>query len=328
MTERACVLGRLDVAAAVSNLFGEQAPRGAVRESGERGMWRQRAATAAGVLVLAGLGALLHHGTQAPRAPAVKGLPLEYLPSASSARWLALGHTAAMADVFWIRGVLYFTGEARNLGRFAWVRQYIELVVALDPGFVDIYRWAGTALLVADGDVGMPQIELANRFLEQGAEHFPDNWRLPMTAMANCSYYLQTQDPAEQATLKACRLKFLRMAAYRPGAPYTLALMLAGEEGAGADDPATRQRLCQMLMEVYLQSRQPELKTQLQARAKGGACGAMSPDEVEVLERRFDTAHQRSYPYLSPDLFVQVVDTQRAEEDRASSLAQPRPSEP
>ncbi len=318
----------LDRGAAVSILSGEQAPQGAASESDEQGMWRERAARAAGVLVLAGLGALLHHGAQAPRAAAVEGLPLEYLPSASSARWLSLGHTAALADVFWIRGVLYYTGEARNLGRFAWVRQYIELVVALDPGFVDIYRWAGTALLVAEGEVGMPQIELANHFLEQGAARFPDNWRLPMTAMANCSYYLQTQDPEEQAALKACRLKFLRMAAYRPGAPYTLALMLAGEEGAGADDPAAKQRLCQMLMEVYLQSRQPELKAQLQARARGGACGAMSPDEVEVLERRFDTAHQRSYPYLSPDLFVQVVDTQRAEDDRAVSRAAPRPSEP
>lgn len=230
-------------------------------------------------------------------------VPLEYLPSTSSARLLSMGHAPALADIFWVRSILYFANELETRQSFEWLIQYMDVVISLDPDFDDVYQWGGTVLVLASKKVTYEDVARANEILERGARHFPDNWRLPEAAAANCSYYVEDPPPDVKLKLEACREKFINMAASRPGAPYTMTLLAASL--AGGDE----QRACQLLIEAYFSRPQdPTLREQVERRMTGGLCGQVSAEELRRQDTMFRQAHERLYPYLPADLVVHVVD--------------------
>ena len=252
-----------------------------------------------------GIAALTHRGatsTQRTEAEA-DTVPLEYLPSRTAVLGLSLGHRPALADWFWVRGALYFAGEIEERNRFEWLGEYLDLVIALDPQFVDIYRWGGTAFILRTKSVSLSDVQLANEILEQGAERFPDNWQLPHMAAANCSYYIIDPSPEDAEVLAACRRKFLNIAAWRPGAPFYIALTLSALEEGDND------RYCDLLVDAYFShATDPVMRQQVERRMKGGLCaGAMNAQTLGDYQESFDYVWLRTHPYLDPDLLVHVT---------------------
>lgn len=260
-------------------------------------------------LVLCGLGAWGAHLGAADSRTAVGGdVPLEYLPSSETALALSLGHRPALADVFWVRGVLYFGGEMNNRRKYEWLTQYIDLVTALDPDFVDVYQWGGMALIVRQNQVEFEDVMMANEILERGTERFVDNWELPMSAMANCSFYVTPRSADEAEALQACRARFMRIAAFRPGAPASLALLATQQ--VSEEEVEARPQLCGLIKDIYLlHEKDPEVRGQLEARLLSGLCGATASEELVSLREQFRRMQQLSYPYVPEDLLVQIVET-------------------
>lgn len=253
---------------------------------------------------LIAVAALSHHGatSTARSADGTRTVPLEYLPSQTAVMGLSLGHRPALADWFWVRGVLYFASEVEDRNRFEWLGEYLDLVIALDPQFVDIYRWGGTALILRTKTVTLSDVELANDILERGADRFPDNWQLPHMAAANCSYYIVDPSPEDAARLATCRKKFLEMAAWRPGAPFYIALTLSAlEEG-------DNKKFCDLLVDAYFShATDPVLRQQVERRMKGGLCaGALNAETLGSYQQQFDHVWLYTYPYVEPDLLVHI----------------------
>jgi hypothetical protein len=198
------------------------------------------------LVIFVGLTALVHRGAVGVERvdPGLKaGAPMEYLPSSESAIALSLGHRSAMADVFWIRSLLYFVSEMGTRQNFEWLLQYLDVIVKLDSDFRDPYIWGGAVLIISNKDIRYENVAMANELLERGASHFPDDSKFPEAAAANCSYYIKEPTKEERDKLKACRKKFVEMAASRPGSNMAL-LASALAEGDEA-------RACDLLIDSY-----------------------------------------------------------------------------
>ena len=277
----------------------------------------KRAAPIVFVLVcLVAATAWSHKGAvEASRADKSAGsVPLEYLPSSDAAPFLAIGHRPSLADLFWIRSVLYFATEIETRRSFEWLVQYMDVVMALDPDFKDLYQWGGTVLIISNKVVSTDNVMMANEILERGANRFPDDHKLLEAAAANCSYYVRNPSPEEREELKACRKKYIEMSASRPGAPY-MTILLAASLAEGDE-----QRACDLLIDAYFSSDQdPTLRQQVERRMKGGLCGDITPEQLQRQHRRFQQAHVTHYPYLPGDLMVHVAtvrDVAESEDDR------------
>jgi hypothetical protein len=68
-----------------------------------------------------------------------------YLPPPEWLGAMSLGHRHALADLIWLRALIYFGDEFANRGAVKHVFNYGESMLALDPDFRRVYRWVGVA---------------------------------------------------------------------------------------------------------------------------------------------------------------------------------------
>lgn len=251
---------------------------------------------------------------------AARSAQLEYLPEPDHVRWLSLGHTPAAADIFWIRGVLYFAQgfESKGIEPFRWLASYVDVVINLDPDFRDIYRWGGTVMVLRSQDPSLEQVRLANHILEQGAERFPKDYKLPMAAGANCKFYVKTRDPEVRRELDACAARYFRMAAKRPGAPYHIATLAAQLH----DSPEA----CEVLMAMYLKEyRDDTTRANIQGRLKDSSCGSTLLEQAQSYQNEFKELRKRWPDYLPDDMLPHVaVEAQKGYWSQVEAASPPK----
>ncbi len=98
---------------------------------------------------------------------------LLYLPSGKLLKPLALDYNAAVADMIWVRGMLYFSDQyLRGLG-YVWMGHILDVVTELNPHLLPAYEFGGTVLVKDKG-----QWRQTRQLLQRGIAVFPDNWRL------------------------------------------------------------------------------------------------------------------------------------------------------
>lgn len=185
------------------------------RELGPRGRgWGELASAAVlGSCLLASAATL--RALEADRGPAARGATpeLALLPPPVVARALALSYDAVAADLLWVRTILYFGVHVESDRRFPKLAALLELVVALDPHFLDAYRTG--ALLLSFFAHDLPA---AVQLLERGAQALPEQWELPHDL--GRLYMILGRDPAKAMTW------FKRADAY-PGRPDYVPRMVA-----------------------------------------------------------------------------------------------------
>jgi tetratricopeptide (TPR) repeat protein len=104
--------------------------------------------------------------------------PILWLENAGAMRRLALGFDSLIADVYWIRAVVYF-GRQRLSDRqdknYDLLFPFLDFVTTLDPRFTTAYRFGAIFLSeAAPGGPGRPDLAVA--LLERGAERTPERW--------------------------------------------------------------------------------------------------------------------------------------------------------
>src|SRR5262245_31773564 len=70
-----------------------------------------------------------------------------YLPPPDWLPVLALHYDAALADLIWIRSLLYFGEELVHRGEVRYLYQHADAMIALDPKFRAVYHWIAVAAL-------------------------------------------------------------------------------------------------------------------------------------------------------------------------------------
>jgi tetratricopeptide (TPR) repeat protein len=110
-------------------------------------------------------------------------LPVEetlYINSGETLKRASLGFDGAMADIYWIRTLLYFGGEFErqrganqyfDVSKLKMLQPLLDITVELDPKLIPAYHF---------GAVFLPGIDAgaAVSFIERGIRNNPDEWRL------------------------------------------------------------------------------------------------------------------------------------------------------
>ncbi len=100
-----------------------------------------------------------------------------YLKS-SNLKWMSLGYTGLMADVYWTRAVQYY-GSRHFVGaeRFDLLAPLLDITTDLDPKLLVAYQY-GAAFLAPKPPEGAGQPDQAVALVEKGIRANPDNWKL------------------------------------------------------------------------------------------------------------------------------------------------------
>lgn len=158
------------------------------------------------------------------RVDAEKAYDIAYVPSATSLRWLSLGHPTLAANLLWLEAVQYMgdpRGDERGWGK---LRAVVDVVTDLDPRHGYAYQTSGNILasggLLAD----------SNALLEKGTRNVPNRYILPFNRAVNA--FLYAGDYADAG-------RWFEVAARTPGAPahlrdYVLAMYVKGDTAEAA----------------------------------------------------------------------------------------------
>lgn len=101
--------------------------------------------------------------------------PVLWLKAGPTMKRAALGYDQLVADVFWMRAVVYFGGQRRSESQdknYDLLFPFLELVTLLDPRFTLAYRF-GSIFLSEPHPGGPGRPDLAIELLRRGLEHAP-----------------------------------------------------------------------------------------------------------------------------------------------------------
>src|ERR687896_1986324 len=107
--------------------------------------------------------------------------PMLWMRSPAVLDRFALGFDALVADVYWIRAVVYYGGVRRALDprkTYDLLYPLLDITTSLDPDFLLAYRMG--AIFLSEpypGGAGRPDLAVA--LLEKGTRARPDAWQLP-----------------------------------------------------------------------------------------------------------------------------------------------------
>ena len=151
-----------------------------------------------------------------------------YLKS-SQLKWMSLGYTGLMADIYWTRAVQYFGGKHHVVSpRYELLAPLLDITTDLDPKLVVVYEY-GASFLAPKPPEGAGMPDHAVEFVEKGIRANPDKWRL--------YYCLGFLHYMERKDYEAAAQAFLRGSQVPDAHPWLR--LLAGKMAQKANDTQT-----------------------------------------------------------------------------------------
>jgi hypothetical protein len=226
-----------------------------------------------------------------------------YLPAPDQLVLASLGHRAALADLIWLKVLIYF-GEELHRGRdVSNLFRYTDAMLTLDPRFRRVYRWVASAAIYRTGNVTIEDVYAAIRYLERGTRMFPDDpelaWDLGATYAYELVPMLPIGAPREEARRKS--LEYLELAALHGAGPPWLGLQTARQlDALGRKEQAVRH-----LQDLYAITSDPTIKEQLAYRLAALQTSAYV-DAMRAANEELEANRARDFPYLNPSLYLLV----------------------
>jgi tetratricopeptide (TPR) repeat protein len=263
------------------------------------------AATLAGLaLALAAVGGEYFRGVaQRKFAAAQTYEDVYYLPPPDYLVLGSLGYRAALADLIWMKALVYYGEELIHRGDVSHLYRYGDAMIALDPDFKRVYRWIASSALYRTGDVKLEDGHAAIRYLERAIKRFPDDGELAWELGATYTYELPSMLPLgpERDAARRKGLDYLEAAVLRNAGPPWLVLQTASElQALGRREQAIRH-----LEDVYAVASDLNVKQQIEQQL----IRLRSASYAEALRRAHDdleSARARDFPYLDATLYLLV----------------------
>jgi hypothetical protein len=215
--------------------------------------WVSRAAAA--LAVVAGISSASVH---LPDAPAHAGSS-EFVPDPTFARLAAFGFDSLVADYYWLRAVQLVGGREAVDGKSHHIGRLVDVVTTLDPWVDHPYRFA--AVWMSDDEAA---VRHANRLLERGIEHHPDDWRNRFYLGFNHFFYLGEPDEAARVLEPAVSMRgaprylgrlVARLRSDAGGGEIEAAAAFLHELARQTDDPAKQAEYAKALDEIEAERR-------------------------------------------------------------------------
>ena len=224
-----------------------------------------------------------------------------FVPSSEALRFLSLGQRELLADLVYLRAVIYFGNATLVTRSFGALVPLIETSIELDPHWKTPYRWGGTATMyngLPITDVGILE---SNRFLRQGIAHFPDDWEMPFMLGCNLLFEMHPTDRAEKAKLTAEGASYIQRASLVGGSPPWAALLAATIlRKEGLEDAAVRH-----LEQVYYSTTNETTRTEVRNRLLSLKT-TIDFERVAKARADFEQRWRDTLPYVPEAMFVLV----------------------
>jgi tetratricopeptide (TPR) repeat protein len=265
-----------------------------------------RAKTAVACLLLIALAVLGDRARQHAQAVFLHAQTYEdvyYLPPPNELILFSLGHRAALADLVWMKALVYFGEELYHRGNVANLFRYTDAIIALDETFVRAYRWVANAAIYRTGDVTVDDVRKAIRYLEAGARLFPDDGNIAWELGATYAYELEPMLPvgAPRAEARRKSLEYLEMAALRGAGPAWLGLQTASQ----LSSLGHKEQAVQHLQDLYATATDPAIKAELEQRLASLQTEAYV-EAMRAAADELETHRKRDFPYVDTSLYLLV----------------------
>lgn len=260
---------------------------------------------AVGVLVAATIALVTRQQAFRHHAATQQYEDIYYLPSPRTLSVASMGYREALADLLWMRTLVYFGDEIVHRGDKSNLLHYADAILGLDPYFRRIYRWVGTVALYREDLPSKQDMLDAVRYLEQGFRLFPDDGELAWTLGATYAYELVQfeKDPEARDALRVKGHEYIRIAVLKGGAPG----WMAGTTARFFAKAGRKEEALRHLREVYSMLDNDKDRGQVEFQIMKLE-GEAYVERLRAHERAFKARQARSYPYLDPALFTLVGD--------------------
>lgn len=235
-----------------------------------------------------------------------------YLPAPEWLVAFSLGHREALADLLWMRTLVYYGDEIQHQGQLQHIFEYTEAMLMLDPDFRAPYAWIGTLGVYRPQDTTAEEVERVVAIMERGVERFPDDGPLAWEMGATLAFELPRlhHDHPELANRARERGAHYIMRAEELGAapPYAALVSERLLARVGRAELAISH-----LQEVYATTTDLDLQNEIALRIASIQSDALGAAFTEA-NQEFEDRWGHEMPYASPALYylvgpVPVVDT-------------------
>jgi hypothetical protein len=228
-----------------------------------------------------------------------------YLPRPDLLPLLSFGWHAALADLLWCKSLVYFGEEVVQKGTVRYLFQYTDAILALDPSFREPYRWVPTGALYRPGQISREDAQQAASYLERAVKRWPNDGELRWDYGSLLRFELAPleRDPERKRALLERAAPQLEAAARMGAGPAWLALNSADLlNKLGRTEQAIRH-----LEELRATVSEPMVLKEIDHKLEALRTHTYL-EALRTAEQQFEQARLRSYPYLSPGLFMFVGD--------------------
>lgn len=143
---------------------------------------------------------------------------LLYVPASNVLKKLVLGYDNFVADLLWIKAVLYFAEHLVTDSKYTWLEHLIGVITDLDPLFERVYLWAGAAYIYNGAEITKESIDRSTHILKKGLNYIKDNWQFYFMIGFNYWFELRDYESGIDYITKASKL---------PGSPSNLKTLVA-----------------------------------------------------------------------------------------------------
>ncbi len=232
--------------------------------------------------------------------------PRSLVPDPDVVRVLSLGYDRALADILWMRALVYLGEEFQHHEGASAVFDHADALLALDPDFKKAYEWIGVVGTYRLGETSTEDYLRTLTYLRRAAERFPDDpkirWDVGATMVFDQPRAVR-EDAELSARLESEGLEHVEYAAAHGAAPPWILFTATTKRRELGQTEQALTNLRQMAGIVD----DPEVRQQLEQRivALEAEAATLSRDaELEHLRRR----HRSTYPWVPLGLWILVDD--------------------
>jgi hypothetical protein len=249
------------------------------------------------------LAVTVHADVQTRREAFPPETDISYVPPAEQLKWMSVGYREALADLLWIRA-LVFAGEHIGKVDIEATDRFVDGITVLSPRFKRAYLWGGiTAVYGASGTITRDHVDRAIRIYRRGLERFPESHEMLYAAGMLLTHQVGSTagySDAEKEAYAAEGIEMIRKAAAFGADPLVrrYAATLVAERGT---DQLAIQFLESQLAQAEDEDHRRLLRSKLSQLAGTGA--------VEAIERtraEFEAERRAQAPYV-PDSIWAVI---------------------
>jgi hypothetical protein len=228
-----------------------------------------------------------------------------YVPESTYLRPMSLGYREALADLLWVRA-LVFSGVSLGNTDVEAIQRYADAISGLAPRFPRVYQWGGvTAVYGGSARVERRSVDIGIAIYRDGLAQFPEDHTL-LYGLGMMLTHQVSSTPGyseeERAAAKEEGTRLIRRAAAFGADPlvrqYAATLVSEGAESALAR---------QFLESELAQAEDADYQRMLRKKLREIGAGA-SVESVERIRKAFVDEQTRQAPYLPDAVFALVRD--------------------